>query len=293
MNGEKISRCLDALPDTMLEEAMKPYQPRSLGRHIFRIAACLALVIGLTIVLWPKEDGPGEQMGMTTLGTTMTPTQPEMPTTPTETKGYELVKMSNVLKLYSYSQESMSDEELEKYEITDGVSMYTPCWMEYTNAREVKLKFSFPEDYYGDAKLRLQVVAPHGYYMGAKGEKVEIENGKVLSWRPGDDLQNIKEQYNPGAFYVYLLIYADDQPVGFGLLELSCLTPPGAPYTVTLRRFRTICYPLVDGQFQDVTEEYLWAQIEECEQAMHEEYMEHLPEMLKKINKAYEESRLN
>ena len=217
---------------------------------------------------------------------------PTTPIVPTQTQGYELVMMSSVLKLYSYDKENVSDEELQKYEITDGISMYTPCWIEYTNAREIKMKFCFPEDYYADAELKFQVVAPCGYYMGVKGKKVEIGNGEISSWRPGDDLQNMKELYNPGAFYVYLLIYADDQPVGFGLLELSCLTTPGVPYAVTLRRFRTICYPLVDGQFQNVTEEYLWEQIEKSEQVMHEEYREQLPKMLERINKTYEESRL-
>lgn len=260
-----------------------------------RAAVCAAVVVAivLTAVLWPRGEGPGNQLDTPSTGTTAAPTMPTTPIAPTQTQGYELVMMSNVLKLYSYSQENVSEEELQKYEITDGISTYTPCWMEYTTAREIKMKFCFPKEYYAGAELTFQVVAPCGYYMGVKGGKVEIGNGEISSWRPGDDLQNMKERYNPGAFYVYLLIYADDQPVGFGLLELSCLTPPGAPYTVTLRRFRTICYPLVDGQFQDVTEEYLWAQIEECEQAMHEEYMEHLPEMLEKINKAYEESRLN
>ena len=56
MNGEKISRCLDALPDAMLEEAMKPYQPRSLGRHVVRIAAVAAvLALVMTWLLYWKK----------------------------------------------------------------------------------------------------------------------------------------------------------------------------------------------------------------------------------------------
>lgn len=61
MNGEKISRCLDALPDAMLEEAMKPYQPRSLGRHVVRIAAVAAvLALVMTWLLWPGDTEDDE-----------------------------------------------------------------------------------------------------------------------------------------------------------------------------------------------------------------------------------------
>lgn len=290
MNGEKISRCLDALPDEMLSEAMRPYRPRSLGWHIVRIAACLAIVIGLTIALWPKEETPGAQLETPTEGTTVTPTMPTE--VPPETLPRTYYAAPGILKLYSYTQQSVPAEELEKYEIINGISKYQPIWMEHTNAREIKMTFYIPQDYYEGEKIIIKVVAPYGYYLGANGESVEIENGKTSSWRPGKDLQNMKEALDPGAFYVYLLIYAGDRPVGFGLLELSCLTLPAGPYAVTLRAFQTVCYPLVDGQFQDITEEYLWEQISEYEHTMHEEYLEHLPDMLEKLNKEYE-SRLN
>ena len=63
MNGEKISRCLDAMPDTLLEEAMGPYQPWPLKRHLVRIAAIAAVIaLLMTALLWPRKKtmSPGQ-----------------------------------------------------------------------------------------------------------------------------------------------------------------------------------------------------------------------------------------
>lgn len=291
MNGEHISRCLDALPDPMLEEAMKPYKPRSLGRHIFRIAACLALVIGVTALLWPKDEEPGEQMGVPIVGTTavptlptQVPTVPEMPTLPTETQGYELVKLANVVKLYSYSKANVSEEELAQYEVTDAVAAKQTCWIEWTDSEfyGIKLFFSLSQDYYGDAEITFRLETAYGEYWGKQpetnkfaslGKTVETGNPGYVSWKPGDDLEKMRETLNPSALYLQVLIYADDQPVGFGLLELNCqqLTKHDC-YAVALLRFRTICYPLVDGQFQNVTEDDVRKEIAVYEAVMLEEY---------------------
>ena len=266
---------------------------RSIGRIVGRVAACaatVALVIGMVALMWPGEEKTGNQLEKPTSGMTAAPALPT--DVPPETMPNTFFAAPGILKVYSYTQQSVPAEELEKYEIINGVSQYQPIWMEHTNAREIKLTLCFPEDYYKGEKITFKVITPYGYYMGVNGEAVEIENGKTSSWRPGNDLQNMKETFDPGAFCMCLLIYAGDRPVGFGLLELSCLTTPAGPYAVTLRAFQTVCYPLLDGQFQDITEAYLWEQIAEYEKIMHEEYLEHLPDMLEKLNKEHE-ARVN
>ena len=283
----------DQLVMEVLDMKQVTKRDRSIGRIVGRVAACaatVALVIGMVALMWPREEKTGHQLDKPTSGMTAAPTLPT--DVPPETLPQKFFAAPGIAKLYSYTQQSVPAEELEKYEVTDGVSKYQPVWMEYTNAREIKLTICFPEDYYKDEKISFKVVAPHGYYMGVHGEAVIIENGSTSSWRPNDDVKNMKETLNPGAFYVYLLIYAGERPVGFGLMEMSCLTTPAGPYAVTLRAFRTICYPLVDGEFQNVTEEYLWEQIAEYEKIMHEEYLEHLPDMLEKLNKEHE-ARVN
>lgn len=255
-------------------------------RIVARAAVCAAVVVAILLaaVLWDGAE-PGEQMGVPTVGTTaaptlptQVPTVPEMPTLPTETQGYELVKLSNVVKLYSYSKANVSEEELAQYEVTDAVAAKQTCWIEYTDSvfYGIKLRFQLPEDYYGDASVSFRLEADWGYYFKGRtclGKNVELEDGTYVSWKPGDDLEKMRETLNPSALYLRVLIYADDQPVGFGLLELNCqqLTKPDY-YAVALLRFRTICYPLVDGQFQNVTEDDVRKEIAVYEAVMLEEY---------------------
>ena len=263
MNGEKISRCLDALPDEMLSEAMRPYRPRSLGWHIVRIAACLAIVIGLTIALWPEEETPGAQLETPTEGTTVTPTMPTE--VPPETLPKTYFAAPGILKLYSYTQQSVPAEELEKYEVKDGVNTYKPYWMEYN--RGMPLTICLPPDYFPRATVTIKLSVDYGYFFSdgltdCLGKEVTINNGDRIYWKAGGEIDKMKEEINPGIFYMNVLIYADNYVVGYGVIKMHGHQLDGVPYVCYMYSCATMCYPLVDGQFQDISEKYMLDQIQ-------------------------------
>ena len=289
MLGEELSRALSDISDDKIEAAANMV-PKSRKHTWMRVAVCaavVALVIGMTVALWPQGERPGEQMGMPTLGTTVAPTElpttlPDVPTAPTETKGYELVKLTNVVKLYACDKENASEEELKEYEITDAVDGYKVHWIEELDSyRGIRFALRLPDDYHEKAEIIFKLETSLGEYLikdkesGKRvsvGKTTEIGIGEIVAWRPEDDLQSMKDNIDPGEIYLHITIYADDHIVGFGVIEMaSNYILDRSFYAVTLRRFRAVSFPMVDGEYQDVTEEYIREQIAECEQIMREE----------------------
>lgn len=283
MNGEKISRCLDALPDEMLSEAMRPYRPRSLGWHIVRIAACLAIVIGLTIALWPEEETPGVQMDGPAATTAATPTQPDVTALPTETQGYELVKMANVLKVYAYDMNGVDVSKMTTYELTDGVVSHPYEWTFAMNSLYgLPLTLRVEDESWKNQPLTFYVETEYGGYYGdihnakyKKNEKdsvaslmdvnfgntFEVENGETIFWTAKEIYaQSAEKGISPSEFlenigntiYTRIIIRCENHIVGYAMVKI---THSEGWYTASV--VRSVFYPLVDGQFQQITEEYV------------------------------------
>lgn len=262
MNGEKISRCLDALPDEMLSEAMGPYRPRSLGWHIVRIAACLAIVIGLTIALWPKEETPGAQLGTPTEWTTEI-------TAPSATMQKTFFAAPGILKVYACNANGDSAEQSPMFELTDGINSWLPAWSPYVNVicHGITLRFQFPDDYYGEAKISFDLSADYGRFFNYKDfdnaqSEMTISNNATVLW-DGEPFDEIASCLQPNdVFYIYVIIRADSDVVGYGIIEVEYRKDSGLPAICYGKKFTTVCFPMVDGEFQNITEEYAWEQIE-------------------------------
>ena len=285
MSGEELSRALSDISDDKIEAAMeiRPVH-RKWWPGVVAAAAVLALI--LTAALWPRGEEPGQQLGSQ-------PTQPtQTPTAPTETKGKKLVQLAGALKMYTDHPENLTEEELKQYEIMDSLDSKDPFWIE-TVFEQYAFRFIFrlPTDLYGDAKIKIALSTEYGEFIvkdAESGEKIsqgknaEIELEEKVTWRPECDLQILKENIAPGELYLHVTIYADDNVVGFGVIEMAGnFILDGSFYAVTLRRFRTFCYPMVDGAYQTVTEEYIAEQIEQCEHTMQEDFEAWLEEKMK------------
>ena len=265
MNGEKISRCLDAMPDTLLEEAMVPYRPRSLGRHIVRIAACLALVVAVFAVL-PRVWEEKPQLGLPTFGVSGEQTLPTDQVL--ETMPQKFFAAPGILKVYGSSKVDATEEELKQYEMTDAVGSYGEVMTIGGGfAPGISLLLRFPEGYYGEAEITLDVFADYGFFFGndltdTLPESVKAENGSLLWWHYGS-LEVFEENENAnGIFFVNIVIYADETIVGYGVVDFSYgVAEYGLPIFWTTG-FTTVCYPLIGGEYQAVTEEYIWQEIE-------------------------------
>ena len=285
MSGEELSRALSDISDDKIEAAME-IRPahRKWWPRVVAAAAVLALI--LTAALWPRGEGPGQQLGSQ-------PTHPtQMPTAPTESKGKELVQLAGALKMYSYNQENLPEEELKQYEIMDSLDSKDPFWIETVFAQYAfRFVFRLPADLYGDAKIKIALSTEYGeFYVKDETSGEKINSGKSaevgleekITWRPECDLEILKESINPGELYLHITMYADDNIVGFGVIEMAGnFILDGSFYAVTLRRFRTFCYPMVDGAYQTVTEEYIAEQIEQCEHTMQEDFEAWLEEKMK------------
>lgn len=240
-------------------------------RIVARAAVCAAVVVAivLTVALWPRGEGPGNQLDTPSTGTTAAPTMPTTPIAPTQTQGYELVMMSNVLKLYGCDKKDATEEELKQYEMTDGIDSYWEVAALFGSfSKGISFMFRFPDDYYAGAKITFEVSADFGRFLTDDRDKgsqecVNVENGDIIWWKYGS-IDGMEEKVDDnGRFYANVIIYADEVIVGYGVIDFcSGVDNFDIPISWTTG-FTTICYPLVDGEYQDVTEEYIWEQIEE------------------------------
>ena len=288
MNGEKISRCLDALPDEMLSESMKPYRPRSLGWHIVRIAACLAIVIGLTIALWPKGEEPGAQLGTPTEGTTAAPTQlpTTLPDVPTEPVQKEIIETAGVLKLYACDAKNMDSIQREEYLLIEGMEpSYKTAWSPLVNLLTpgVTLTLVVDEESLLEHEITYNVAVNYGELQDSIynvkqqmsedgkhiwGKKHVAKNGETIRWG-GDELYFDRPQgmsledmlASIERIHLDIIVRADDNIVGYAVLEMICTNVDMCIFNAVL--VDSGYFPKVDGEFQNVTEEYVRELIEE------------------------------
>ena len=253
-------------------------------RMVARAAVCVAAVVAIvvTAVLWPRGEEPGEQMGMPTVGTTAAPTQlpttlPDVPTAPTQTQGYELVKLSGVLKVYGSDNKAATEEELKKYEMTDTIETYKTALVPMSDNMgfSIPFLFKFPEEYYGDADISFYISADYGYFhwyvdkFDGLHETLSLKNEDCIYWRHSSMREATSRFGSKGNFYANIIIYADDRIVGYGIIDFifyDLKTEESMLASFVTTGFTTVCFPMVDGEYQNVTEEDVWKEIEAYKQ---------------------------
>lgn len=254
MNGEKISRCLDALPDEMLEEAMKPYKPHSFWGRIARIAACLAIIVGLLVGI------------------------PQIPTDSTN-----IVTGTGILSVTVYAinaeTEEIISEQLEAGIDVDN-SHYWPLVMNRYPGLPVFLSVetdAFPSD-----KITYDISVDYGEYIDWRNTDVQINYvGKNFSMpnNVGIYWQGLSGLTENGSamdiVYTKILIRCENHIVGYALLRFDQAygrdvikanpgladywagkeDQPAAAYWSNL--IVSVSFPKVDGEYQHVSEEYV------------------------------------
>ena len=264
MLGEDLSRALSDISMEKIEKAAK--MERRSGVYFWvKVAACaatVALVIGMVALMWPGEEKTGNQLEKPTSGMTAAPTLPT--DVPPETLPQKFFAAPGILKVYGSSKVDATEEELKQYEMTDGIGSYGEGITHGGGASKgISLLFRFPEDYFGEAKISFVVSTDYGRFLTTdriSQETVVVENGSIIWWRHGR-VEEV-EKNKTGRFYVNVIIYADEKAVGYGIIDFCYgLNNLNVPIFWTTG-FTTVCYPLIDGEYQDVTEEYLWEQIE-------------------------------
>ena len=243
MLGKDLSRALGDLPLEMVEEASACGNRKSGRKMWMRVAALAATIaIVLTVSFWPSKDG--------------------------------LVTAPGVLKVYAYD-ETEGTENLVANMFVDAMK-YEPVihsvFLNYSVG--IAVTFDIPDGYWGDAEITYEVHANVGEFwkydeecrLQNIGDSYVTKNDEKRYWQilsPNAE-ETIKEN---NGIYIDVIIRADDVPVGYAVIEIG-----GESHYFFTVRAETVCFPLVDGNYQTVSEEYIQRGIAKLKRRCSEEY---------------------
>ncbi len=243
MLGKDLSEALSGISDDKIEAAAYVV-PRS-RRHIWiRVAACaavLALLVG-AMLFWPGE---------------------------TKTEDGQIVAVPGVLKVYACNLETTSEEALSEYELMENEFSWRAVWCATIQDAHYDvphfgrpITFRMPKDYYGTGEVTFSVSSE------VKGfcKETVLSDAEVFYLTKQIDTMtkhNIWQEYAERDFYLDIIIYVDGKIAGYGVISFYMNGSNAYCYAY---KCATVCFPLVDGQLQDVSEEYVWRKIDEYKQ---------------------------
>lgn len=235
--------------DELIKEvvAMKNEERKSItfGRVLWKVATCaVVLAIILSVMgLWPAQVDP-------------------------ETG--EIIAVPGVMKVYAAETElTESNNDICQSPIGGVVSSEMAVWMPFTSVAGfgIPLTLSVPESFWGDVEITFDVSAEYGYFLDQKmnaknlGSNITVSNSEKVYWR-GESIFDIADAVGEnGVFYIDVIIRADEAIVGYGVISLVYKEYACMAYSAV-----TMGYPLVGGEFQDISEEFVLEQMESWKQ---------------------------
>lgn len=245
MLGKDLSEAMSGISDDKIEAAAH-VAPRS-RRHIWiRVAACAAvLALLLTALLWPASEA---------------------------TNG-EIIETPGILKVYACDLKTTSEDALGEYELTANEFSWRAVWGATIQDAHYDvphfgrpITFQMPKDYYGTGEVTFCVSSE----MEGFCKETVLANGEVFYLTKQVDAMtkhNIWKKYAEQDFYLDIIIYVDGKIAGYGVMSFYMNGSNAYCYAY---KCATVCFPLVDGQLQDISEEYAWQKINEYKQAQPE-----------------------
>ena len=212
----------------------------SWGRAI-RLTAAAAVAVALLITgltFWPATGNP----------------DPEKP---------GIIAMPGVLKVYACEIESIEAEDLSHYELTDSKGFYQMITNPLISGRMcMPLTFRVPEDYFGKCEVTFEISSDYeGFFQNTilkNGESIMLDSRSL-----SDVMRTISSEVGDGGdFFLDIIIRADGMIAGYGVVSFCFCGPVSYAY-----EFSTVCFPAVDGQFQNIAIEYVLEQIDAYKQA--------------------------
>jgi hypothetical protein len=157
------------------------------------------------------------------------------------------------------SQEPTEDPEDALYVRTtleDGLMYWPDFYHPYRNNYfGVPVRFEIPEDYWGNTEITYEVHSDVCSFWKSTSEGRDIFGntyntvGMKLFYADPTDIAPLEHGLG---LYIDAVIRADDAPVGYAVIELGY--DDGFFFTV---RTEVVVFPLLDGEFQPVTEAYI------------------------------------
>ena len=247
---------MDDISESELESAMGFYHRKKKSRTMWRraTAAAVALVILVTaLVFWPVNDEP------------------------------EIIAVPGVMKAYAYEVKDKKNVDFSKLgEYTFVENRIKPgqsIWNPFSNY-ELAITPVINEANLQDYTITFEVTTEYGIIVGnyhnrekykshadaVMGKCATIENSETLYWEGYEPITGGDFSYsytNPGedTIYVDMVIRADMYIIGYAIFEIVPVEGwDGLAYTGML--VYSAYYPMVDGQFQAVTEAFVRQEIE-------------------------------
>ena len=250
MNSQEFDRALTNISDPLIDSAARAYdrgKRRPGYKKYLRIAAAAAAVVILLTALSFWHAG-------------------------TDFFGKGIVAVPGVMRVYACEPEESEGSSLEAYELTDGIDSYNRVWVPGVSGLQtgygIPLTFQLDPQYYGEADLSLHLSVDFGVFFCTDAvddvnQEITVKNGQTAVWL-GRQWYDASELIDPsGKYYGYILIYADETLVGYGVIDFIYQHKEGHLPSFSATNFSTYCFPLIDGEYQDVSEEYVWEQIEQ------------------------------
>ena len=243
MLDKAMGQALGGVSESYLESAMGVYdrkrKERRRWRKVTAVAVAVVILFG-ALVFWP-EGGDPSQPG--------------------------IIAIPGVMKVYASEIElSLNEEAHDGFNIGGGIASGYPIWMPYTSVAGfgIPLTFSVPESPWADADITFQVSVEYGYFLDNKmdanklGSSIILNNRDKVYWR-GTSISDIAEAVGEnGMFFADVIIYADEYVVGYGVVTFVYVNRSCMAYSA-----KTVGFPMIDGYFQSVTEEYVRQRIAE------------------------------
>ena len=249
-----LSEALGAVPDDMLQEAMEVKKKKPVGRVLFRAAACLAVVVGLLLA---ALGGGGER---------------------------DIISMPGAIKVYACDADDVTSwEEKTQYELQAGVDTSLAYYIPAASitSKGLVLTFEMEQGMFENTSLCFEVFVNKGTFYKKNedpwtlendenyefylelGNQFQIQNGDTIYWRPDGRFSEMMEfAEEQGGIFADIIVKSGGHLVGYMVIEISMGDNPIANYVGFLAK--ADCFPMVDGEYQEISEEYVREQIQRC-----------------------------
>ena len=266
MLGKDLSRVLSDIDDAKIEAAAKlAPRARNAWRYVAAMAAAVAIVVAAWL-LWPEEETPGAQLGTPTEGTTVA-------TEPSATMQKTFFAAPGILKVYACDVRTIDIEELEEYEILENEFRWCAVWKLTSNEVNMEtpsfgrpITLQIPDEYFESAEVTFCISSDQEGFC----KKTTLTNGEPFYLTKQVDTMakhKIWKEASDKDFYLDIIIYADGKIAGYGIMSFYMNASNGCCYAY---KCKTVCFPMVNGELQDVSEEYVLKRIEEYKQTQPE-----------------------
>lgn len=243
MNGKLLSAQLSFLPEDMVAEAMETCTQLRLthiGIRILRIAACLAVIIGLLLgVPLPNANKPG------------------------------IITGQGLLSVTVYAADQSSSTTLSP----DTVLPHSYDWLFVNWAAGLPITLSVSDDTYTPEDITFQVsVDGGGFYIGKNGgtnihpgvfhqlpAQFTVPNNTTIFWSQFYNANDVDFLAGSITAYADIVIYNEEEIIGYAVIRFERANKHSLVFTVSL--IESIAFSTEDGY---ITDEYVRWLIDEA-----------------------------